>query len=564
MKIKKIIALTVATLMAFASVANAAFFDDDGWTMTDAYPTTAEVAARTVVVTPSVEAISLTDAVALGITARGKTEDNTDCYKVTYTMSGFGDLYRLCYADGSYSNYVELRLFDVTVTIPTFSAKQFKLVSGSLNGKDFGYSNITKLVWNAGTVDACYPTATPEEGILISDLTLTAEVVYALDEGATVDVTPTISATYNVQTSSGKKATDAVGTSTANLVMAPASTVPVSSVTISGATSATVGDSVALSATVLPGDATDPTVTWTKVSGDGAVSAAGVVTANSAGDIVVKATAGGVDSANYTVTFAAATVAVSSVTISGATSATVGDSVALTATVLPGDATDPSVTWTKVSGDGAVSAAGVVTANSAGDIVVKATAGGVDSANFTVTFAAATIPATGVTINGGAAKAVVGDSVTFTATVDPSASTDPVVWSVTGDGANVENGVVTSTKPGNVTVTATAGTVSDVKTVTFVDAPAAPEVENNYSSPAQIGGYNYITGNAAVAAPDFTNFVYKAWAKDEIGGAKHYFDATINDLLAGKFEGGATYNFILMVKSAAHELVDCGIDALLK
>jgi uncharacterized protein YjdB len=92
-----------------------------------------------------------------------------------------------------------------------------------------------------------------------------------------------------------------------NLALAgPAATVAVSSVTISGATAATVGDNVQLTAAVLPDNATDKTVTWTKVSGAGAVSSDGVVTATAAGDVVVKATAGGVDSANYTVSFAAA------------------------------------------------------------------------------------------------------------------------------------------------------------------------------------------------------------------------------------------------------------------
>lgn len=85
---------------------------------------------------------------------------------------------------------------------------------------------------------------------------------------------------------------------------APA-TVDVTSVTISGDTAATVGDNVQLSATVLPDNATDKTVTWSKVSGNGDVSDSGVVTATAAGDVVVKATAGGVDSANYTVSFAA-------------------------------------------------------------------------------------------------------------------------------------------------------------------------------------------------------------------------------------------------------------------
>ena len=185
------------------------------------------------------------------------------------------------------------------------------------------WSGDTYAVAMAGTAPLYPPTKTAAT-ITTADVTPALyQMIFAVDPSQPVTLTFKECA-INV----GTFASDSMSTSTSykmidnTLDISPAtltlpvasSKVDVTSVTISGATSATVGESVTLSADVQPPTATNPTVTWSLVSGDGSVGAStGVVTANSAGDIVVKATADGVDSANYTVTFAAADVIINPV-----------------------------------------------------------------------------------------------------------------------------------------------------------------------------------------------------------------------------------------------------------
>ncbi len=81
----------------------------------------------------------------------------------------------------------------------------------------------------------------------------------------------------------------------------------VTGVTVSGNTTAKVGETVQLTATVAGSTGVAQTVTWTKVSGEGAVSADGKVTATAPGEVKVKATstADTSKSGEYTVTFEA-------------------------------------------------------------------------------------------------------------------------------------------------------------------------------------------------------------------------------------------------------------------
>lgn len=70
-------------------------------------------------------------------------------------------------------------------------------------------------------------------------------------------------------------------------------TVPVSSVSIEGDNFVTLGETLNLSATVLPANASDRTFTWSVVNGTGSasISTAGVLTPITAGTVTVKATA---------------------------------------------------------------------------------------------------------------------------------------------------------------------------------------------------------------------------------------------------------------------------------
>ena len=111
----------------------------------------------------------------------------------------------------------------------------------------------------------------------------------------------------------------------------------------------TKGETFKLNATVKPDNASETTVIWT--SADEAVAKvdqSGEVTAMGAGSTVITASAGE-KSADCTVTV---TVPVESVALDrpGATMAT-GETLILTATVLPEDATDKSLTWASTNPD---------------------------------------------------------------------------------------------------------------------------------------------------------------------------------------------------------------------
>ncbi|WP_051108724.1 Ig-like domain-containing protein [Paenibacillus daejeonensis] len=137
---------------------------------------------------------------------------------------------------------------------------------------------------------------------------------------------------------------------------------------------------------------------------------------------------------------------------------TEGGFVSLVANVLPSDATDPEVEWSssnenvvKVSDNGTVTAIGLGQAT----ITVKTLDGGFEaSADFTVVR-----PATGVTVSPEMETlAVGGPSVTLTATVTPTGSTNGAVTWTSNDStiATVNSaGVVTPVSQGTATITAT-------------------------------------------------------------------------------------------------------------
>ena len=115
-------------------------------------------------------------------------------------------------------------------------------------------------------------------------------------------------ATYVCTTISGGSGTVSGGGGGGGGTEEPDPTVKVSSVTISSsADSVTMGNTLSLSANVLPEDATDKTVTWTVTDGTGSatISSGGVLTPVSPGTVTVTATAGG-KSATKTITVNAA------------------------------------------------------------------------------------------------------------------------------------------------------------------------------------------------------------------------------------------------------------------
>ena len=217
-----------------------------------------------------------------------------------------------------------------------------------------------------------------------------------------------------------------------------------------------VGETVTLTATVKPDDATDKTVTWSTSDASVATVSDGVVTAIKLGSATIRAKAGDKE-ATCAITVEATPV--TSVTLDQTSaSLKVGETVSLTATVKPDDATDKSATWSSSNTSVAtVSSTGVVTAKSAGSAIITVTTkDGSKTATCSVTVKAKTVSVTGVSLDYTSLTMTEGETQTLTATISPSNATDKsVTWSSSNTSvATVSSaGVVTAKAAGTVTIT---------------------------------------------------------------------------------------------------------------
>ena len=235
--------------------------------------------------------------------------------------------------------------------------------------------------------------------------------------------------------------------------------IPVSSVELSRSSCALVeGDEITLSATVLPADATDPSVTWSTSDASVATVAGGKVVAVKEGKATITAKAGEKE-ATCLVTVAKKIIPVSSVALDKTTLTLVeGDEAVLSATVLPADATDPTITWSTSDASVATVSGGQVKAVAPGKATITAKAGEKE-ATCAVTVEKRFIPVSSIALNQSSLTLVEGDEATLLATVLPAEATDPsVTWSTSNASvATVTDGQVKAVAPGKATITAKAG-----------------------------------------------------------------------------------------------------------
>ena len=254
-------------------------------------------------------------------------------------------------------------------------------------------------------------------------------------------------------------------------------TEPVTGVTLDQTElSVTVGKTAELKATVEPDNATDKTVTWSSADETVATVADGVVTGVKAGETttITVTTKDGEKTASCLVTVINEDIPVSGVTLDKESAElTVGETLALTATVAPSGAADKTVTWSSSDESVATVENGVVTAVKEGTATITVTTkDGGKTATCTVTVKAAPVPVTGVTLDKTTAEVRVGETVTLTAAVAPEDATDKTVTWGSSDVtiARVSDGVVTGVKAGKATITVTTAdgekTASCLVTVT--------------------------------------------------------------------------------------------------
>ncbi len=256
--------------------------------------------------------------------------------------------------------------------------------------------------------------------------------------------------------------------------------VPVTSVTLDKESLVlTPGETYTLTATVLPEDASIKNVTWTSSNPDDVyVNNEGKITALALnGFSTITATAAGGHTATCDVT-------VRYVPVSGITldktkmSLVAGQSAVLTASVLPEDATNPTVFWSSSDETVAKVKNGLVTADEnchggTATITVSSTldptAGVTATCEVTVGVAVTEVVITNTTLT-----LMVGESFTLGASVRPIYATNPtILWSSsdTSVARVTSDGVVTGVGIGTSTITATSEdggiTASCVVTVTY-------------------------------------------------------------------------------------------------
>ena len=278
--------------------------------------------------------------------------------------------------------------------------------------------------------------------------------------------------------------------------------VPVESLSLDQ-TSVTLAEneSITLTATVGPADATDKTVTWSSSNPAIATVEDGKVTAIKEGSATITAKAGE-KSATCQVTVKKSAIPVESISLDQTSLSLIsGESERLTATVKPDNATDKTVTWT--SSDTSivdVDQNGEVRANDAGTAVITARAGE-KSATCTVTV---TVPVDKITLDRTSATLKVDESITLTATIKPSNATDKtIMWSSSNPNiAKVDNGTVTAINEGTATITAKAGEKSATCSVTVKnpDEPDDPEDPSATGNVVTLSVTGITTGEATLNA----------------------------------------------------------------
>ena len=248
----------------------------------------------------------------------------------------------------------------------------------------------------------------------------------------------------------------------------------VESITLSQSSATiTEGETLTLTATVTPNDATDKSITWSSSNTSVAsVDADGKVTAKAEGTTIITATANDVSGAQAScvVTVEKKIVSVASITLSQSSATiTEGETLTLTATVTPNDATDKSITWSSSNTSVAsVDADGKVTAKAEGTTIITATANDVSGAQAScvVTVEKKIVSVASITLSQSSATITEGETLTLTATVTPNDATDKsIIWSSSNTNVAIvdADGKVTAKAEGTATITATANDGSGVK-----------------------------------------------------------------------------------------------------
>lgn len=250
-------------------------------------------------------------------------------------------------------------------------------------------------------------------------------------------------------------------------------TIPVTGITLEPTSAELVdGESIAITATISPGDATNKRVKWTSSSPSILVSDGRITTSFKQGapttlingkpalgqGTITATTEDGGKMAKCQVIVYAKVIAVTGISLTESSLQLArGESRTLTASVQPHNATVDAVQWT--SSDNSVASVdqkGTVTAVAVGEATITASAGGF-SASCSISVS---VPVTSISLDPNLLLLTKGSVAVLTATVSPDDASDKTVqWS--SDNPSVatvdQNGRVTAVDAGDAVITASAG-----------------------------------------------------------------------------------------------------------
>jgi len=260
---------------------------------------------------------------------------------------------------------------------------------------------------------------------------------------------------------------------------------PVTSITVTGAEGVSLitilGGTLQLSVSVLPINATNPTITWSILSGTdkASISSTGLVTAIDNGTVVARATAndGSGVYGTLTITISNQIIPVTGIIVTGTGGVTIinGDkgTLQLNAAIVPSNATNPTITWSILSGTdkASISSTGQVTAIDNGTAVARATAndGSGVYGTLTITITNQVIQITGITVTSAGGESLIsaiGGTLQLSASITPTTATNQTItWSISdgsGQASINSTGLVTAISSGTVTARAEANDDSGV------------------------------------------------------------------------------------------------------
>ncbi len=230
------------------------------------------------------------------------------------------------------------------------------------------------------------------------------------------------------------------------------STVEVTSITLNrSSVTLEIGDTVNLYETIYPSNATDKGVTWSSSNTSVATVSNGIVTAISEGTATITAKTSNNKTATCYITVNPQTIAVNSVSLN-ITNETieVGDTLSLSATISPSNATDKSVTWSSSNTSVATVSNGIISAVSTGAAVITVKTNNNLTATCKVTVIPKQILPTAIYLSKTSISLEEGNETNVVATMLPTNATNKAVdWLILDTSiARVDNGKITAVAEG--------------------------------------------------------------------------------------------------------------------